>query len=589
MTQDEDLKKGTHTHLREVSFVELLYNQLTRSQMNQIFTAAVTLLLWHLTAASQSKSAAFQYLESTGEDVLLQQLKAHPDVVDDYYPNKEAKEEYDRYKVSIPPIEDYVISILVNPCGSNGTHGRDDLDIALGYDCCMDRFGAGEYGYKQGSRNFLSDGYSNGLPMPADEPLHNIDLVDEFGNLIDFRYSRRADDVIHIDESCTGLREPHSACIADRFAAAASKLVPACWDHNETVDATLDCHTPHGKRQSHCLQVSYSQNAYIHICGGEFANDDTCGEFLEVHKTNGSPYDDERTILSDVRLEAYSTNGMQTTTLSTTYKGDPTKLLCSYEEIDLRVGSMVKIKSNTATCCCPRMLSVNRSSKLGAFFCPKNKQVRDGPFTPKLTSLDELYPDGIHQRAFPVCPALDDEQDVLMCTQERAFADDIPLDHPGRYISRPCASVMKSEDRVEFTSKDLSGRYADVCPLGDIFSACGLSASSSGECQGTDQQFSFKDEIGKVVSLPTTPKGKYGITFNDGRSVYKFARDELEFLKPPFNYEIWLVKRNRFEKIVEKKKAFRVIWPRCTFDTVNGRYFPYAQLDDKGVPKASIG
>ena len=27
-------------------------------------------------------------------------------------------------------------------------------------------------------------GYSNGLPMSVDEPLHNIDLVDEFGNII---------------------------------------------------------------------------------------------------------------------------------------------------------------------------------------------------------------------------------------------------------------------------------------------------------------------------------------------------------------------------------------------------------------------
>ena len=139
--------------------------------------------------------------------------------------------------------------------------------------------------------------------------------MDEFGNLIDFRYSRRADDVIYIDESCTGLREPQLTCIADRFAASVSKSFPACWDHNETVDATLDCYTPQGKRQRNCMQASYSQNAYIHVCGGEFADDNSCGTFLEVHKSNGSPYDDEAAILADVHLTTYSTDGMKTTTL----------------------------------------------------------------------------------------------------------------------------------------------------------------------------------------------------------------------------------------------------------------------------------
>mmetsp|Transcript_8051 Transcript_8051/g.17158 ORF Transcript_8051/g.17158 Transcript_8051/m.17158 type:complete len:82 (-) Transcript_8051:108-353(-) len=76
----------------------------------------------------------------------------------------------------------------------------------------------------------------------------------------------------------------------------------------------------------------------------------------------------------------------------------------------------------------------------------------------------------------------------------------------------------------------------------------------------------------------------YGVTFNDGRTVYWFEKGELEFLKPPSNYEVWFVQRNRFEKIVQKKKPFKVTWPRCTFDSVNGRYFPYAKLDKDGNP-----
>ena len=55
---------------------------------------------------------------------------------------------------------------------TNGTYGRED-DVALGYDCCMERFGEGEYGYRIGTHNRFSNGFANGVPMSADEPLHN--------------------------------------------------------------------------------------------------------------------------------------------------------------------------------------------------------------------------------------------------------------------------------------------------------------------------------------------------------------------------------------------------------------------------------
>ncbi len=240
-----------------------------RTSMVLAYVVAVTTFLCFPLEVAAQHSAYDQAL-SKGKDELMNLLEVHPDVVDDYFPAKEARDEYDQYRVAYPPIEDYVISILVSPCGANGTHGRDDL--ALGYDCCISRFGAGEYAYRPGSRNLFSNGYSNGIPMSSDEPLHNIDLVDEFGNLLEYKYSRRADDIISIDEFCTGLREPHSACIEDRFAASVNKVRPPCWDHNETVDATLDCYTTNGKRQKHCMQVSYSQNpssvASAIICPG---------------------------------------------------------------------------------------------------------------------------------------------------------------------------------------------------------------------------------------------------------------------------------------------------------------------------------
>ncbi|KAL7467854.1 hypothetical protein ACHAXS_008085 [Conticribra weissflogii] len=554
--------------------------------------ATATILLtsyFPSTVLSQHREGSPQYEQtlSRGEAALKQLLQSHPDVADDYYPNREAAKVYEHYKVDFPPIEDFVIGILVNPCGANGTYGRDD-DVALGYDCCMGRFGQGEYAFRPGTRNQFSDGYSNGIPLGPDESLHNIDLVDEYGNELEYQYSRRADDVIYIDESCVSLREPHMACIADRFAAAKSPLFPPCWDHNQTVDATLDCYTPKGKRRKHCMQVSYSQNAYVTVCGGEYAHSDNCGTFLEIHKGNGSPYDDESVTLSDVKITTPVTNGMLTTTLPVTYKGDEKRILCSYEEINIKVGSMVRVTSVAKSCCCPRWLSQMTTSKIGAYLCPKRKWSKDGgPFAPSYRTLNEEYADYAFQESFPLCPALDENEDIIMCTQERGYADDLPLDHDGRFLVRPCEPMVEG-DNGTFSSEDLSGEYPGICPIDDTFKVCGMTSAPFEECHDKDRHFTFEGEIGKVVKLPDVKNNMYGVTFNDGRTVYWFEKEELEFLKPPSNYEVWFVQRNRFEKTVQKKKPFKVIWPRCTFDSVNGRYFPYAQLNEDGNPIAVI-
>ncbi|KAL3758469.1 hypothetical protein ACHAWU_004312 [Discostella pseudostelligera] len=414
---------------------------------------------------------------------------------------------------------------------------RED-DIALGYDCCMERYGRGEYGFRPGTRNRFSNGYSNGIPISPDEPLHNVDLVDEFGNELEFQYSRRANDILYIDESCVGLRDPHMACISDRFAASASKMRPPCWDNNQTVDSTLACFTPIGNKRSNCMQIAFSQNAYIFGCGGKFANDDSCGTYLEIHKPNGSPYDDEATILSDSKITVSATNGMLTTTIPLTYKGDPKRILCSYDEVDIRVGSMVRVHSDAPTCCCPPWLSPLRTSKIGAFFCPKRQWSKDGgPFAPALSSLEEEYMDDRFQRSFPWCPALDaEDQDFIMCTQERVFADDVEMSDPSRYFVHPC-TTLEEVDGGGYTSADVSGIYNNRCPYGVAFKGCGLGLSPNHGCHMKDHRFSFKDEIGKVFRV--SDDKKYGVSFNDGRSLYWFDRNELEFLKPDGSYEVW--------------------------------------------------
>ena len=536
-------------------------------------------------SVGESRTAQYEQAISQGEAALAAHLnlKAHQEVhVVVGNADKDKLLIESQYRFTFPPTNDYVVGILVNPCGANGTYGRED-DVALGYDCCMERFGSGEYGYRLGSKDRFSNGYSNGIPIDPDEPLHNIDLVDEFGNGLDYSHSRRADDFVFIDEKCTGLRQPHTACIADRFAAARSKLNPPCWDNNSTVDSTLACHTPTGKRQRHCMQVSFSLNAFIPICGGDFEESDTCGSFLELHGPS-TPYDNEEAVLSQTKITTPVSNGMYTTTLSLTYKDDPSRIICSYERNGIQVGSMVRVKS-PVSCCCPPWLSPLRDSNEGAFFCPKRKYAKDGgPFASDYKSLEEQYADHEFQQSFPRCPALDGD-DVLMCTQERVFAEDVPKDHSGRYFVRPCAPLVEADDGGQYSSADVSGLYPGVCPIDKRFAGCGL-IPSSGLCHGKDHQYVMKDEIGKVTSI--TNSNHYGVTFNDGRSVYWFQKDDLDFLKPESNYEVWFVVRNRFEKRVKKRKPFRVIWPRCTYDSVNDRYFPYAMLDGDGSPMSVL-
>ena len=333
------------------------------------------------------------------------------------------------------------------------------------------------------------------------------------------------------------------------------------------------------------MQFGYSVNALVVTCGGEFADVDSCGTFLEVHKTNGSPYDDESVALSRTKVATPVTNGMATTTIPLTYSGDPSRVLCSHEESKIGVNSMVRVMDNTAECCCPPWHSAIRTSKVGAYLCPKRRSGEGGPFAPSLRSLEEEFVDDLHQRDFPWCPQGVVDKDVLMCTQERPLSDELSENVAGKYLMRPCRDIEPSEDR-KLTSQDLSGKYEGACPLGDVFNSSCSAPNSSGQCLGKDHRFSFSNEIGKVVKVVDGPDNAeaFEVTFNDNRTSYVFAPDDLVHLPAPANYEVWFVQRNRHEKIVRKRKSFRVTWPRCTFDTVNERFFPWAVLDSNGNP-----
>lgn len=57
-----------------------------------------------------------------------------------------------------------------------------------------------------------------------------------------------------------------------------------------------------GNISEHCLAVGYSQTAISVICGGDYAEDDHCGTFLELHMGYDNSYVSTEDVLSEVRL-----------------------------------------------------------------------------------------------------------------------------------------------------------------------------------------------------------------------------------------------------------------------------------------------
>ena len=537
-------------------------------------------------------STSTEVEQRLGESKLSEQITSHPDVVDDYFPDREFERRYNSYRKKYPDPEDYVIDLLINPCGVNGTRNSKDNSIPLGYDCCMNHYGRGEYGYMK-----YHESYHNGeLPMnkleifkrrisaDVNEPFHNIVLVDEKGDEIPYDSSRRADDHTVIDEDCRGLRDPHSNCLRDRLKAEVSPFLPSCWDHNQTVDSTQDCYTPEGIRNSKCMQISYAQNAFIHVCGGKLANDDRCGTFIEIHVPNGSPYDNEETVIAKTKIISRETNGMTTTTIPLTYQNNDKRVLCSYIETKIRIGSMVRITEDSMECCCPAQY--NRKTKLGSFFCPRQSNEDSGPFAKKIDSISEHLKRDYQETIYPSCHDSEENLDSLLCS--RSIMSQYKVEPKMRSLLVGKATMLHTEicqplnftNRGFFSSPDLHGEYNTPCQLGDAFKACG---GISSNCVGMDNKFSFRGKIGKVSRLPSKEDGTYGVTFNDGRTEYSFQGHHLELQTLEANYELWLVQRNRFEKILQKRKGFRVVWPRCTYDLKNNQYLPFAELDRDGT------
>ena len=395
----------------------------------------------------------------------------------------------------------------------------------------------------------------------------------------------RPDDSIVIDETCIGERVPHFRCIGPRTRSIRMKMTIPCSDNNKTVSATSYCFTSDGILNENCMQVGYSQNAFIFTCGGDFENDPNCGTFLEIHKPNGSFYDEENTVIAETRLIHPFTNGMKTTTIPLTYKNDQSKLLCSASESKIRVGSMVLITNSSVPCCCPREFSYQ--TKRGSFMCPRKRRTKHGPFADSVDTMSERLERSKSFHSYPICPDLPEEKDSLYCSvnilDESPQLSNNPLFANGRFFSIPCKALEWNETKNKYISSVLDGEYDERCHYGEAFKAC--AALSQGiRCKGNDSLFTFSGEVGKVTRIINHNSGRnqYSVTFNDGRSSYIFEEGNIEVITPNSNYEIWWVQRTRYKRVIQHKKSFRVTWPSCTFDLVNDDYFPYAQLDGDG-------
>ena len=68
----------------------------------------------------------------------------------------------------------------------------------------------------------------------------------------------------------------------------------------------------------------------------------------------GTPYSDETDIISDVKITTEQVSGYYTTNLNLTWQGDLNRVLCSYTEDFIRVGSVVYITPTAPICCCPK-------------------------------------------------------------------------------------------------------------------------------------------------------------------------------------------------------------------------------------------
>ena len=524
------------------------------------------------------------------------------------------------YTENFPLPQNYKIYIFMDPCRSNA------------YNCCMNVFGEAEYPLTRLAKNEIERSVPVDLLASDTEVKQNYDLVYEDGSSVLSAQSVTADDDSILDYSCVRFRKPHLWCAGKNFAFTRSSYRPPCADNNASLNALASCPDPlTGDAHEKCAQVAYTQNAFIAQCG---VKDPECGTFLEIHQRQGTPYSSETDVISSVQIDQFNVSGAYTTMLNLTWMGEADKVLCAYSESEIRVGSVVYILPTSPQCCCPDQYDFVHQRTFvgvaapgfgvlptyaGAFWCPWGPGGTSGPYASYDKSVYDALVVDSNVVKYPFCHGGQEEPDVLMCSvQDPASA---------RFYTRECAAVnyttgsasdiaqfhndpAKAKNPYRFsgctaqdpcyTSIDLAGLYRPpMSAIGGIpeTGACpftpscarigGFNSSLSSGCVRPDKPFNFIGRVGVVVeidNLATVPQ--VWVTFNGGRTKYQFDQRWVEFNRPQRSqYEIWWVVRTKGGgRVVQKRKGFNVTEPQCTFDKQYNRYFPYAMLDDMGMP-----
>jgi hypothetical protein len=485
-----------------------------------------------------------------------EELAVHVDPYSVLLPNND-------YRFHYPLSEEYRIQMIIDPC-----RGHTDP-----ISCCVNVYGSPEYPKLIVSGHTQERVVAYSVLGNETEVQLNYELVYEDTSAISTAATRTPDDDELHDTACNGIGDPYSWCYGKNYAYKKSSLRPACMDNNQSLNALDDCYGIDGSVNSRCVQVGYSQNAFVGTCLDD--SDPHCGTFIEVHSIQGTPYSTQDDVIADVRIASREVSGFTTTVLPLSWMGSSNKVLCSYTESYIRVGSIVYVLPRmqyTPTCCCPKPFKP--STRVGSVQCPKGPN-GGGAFAFKIQNMAQTITVDTNVLAYPYCNIdLTSTYDSMLCS--------VYDKEDRRHYVRQCDNVTLDSSGSYYVSLDLDGLdYAGVCPY---FPSCALTIDD-GKCRGEDLVYTFQGRVGRVTAvddaalIPTVM-----VTFNDGRTSYLFNKDMVTLETYKSMYELWWVLRTPTEFVVQKRKGFNVTEPACTFDTVNNRYFPYAVLDDDGNP-----
>ena len=463
---------------------------------------------------------------------------------------------------SYPTSEDFRVGIIMDPCRGH----RDPIS------CCMNVFGVPEYQSMKVTGHTQERVVAYPVIGNETEVQPNYVLSYEDSSPVPAFAQRTPDDSTVHDYDCQGLAVPYSWCAGKNYAYQKTADYAACNDYNQTLNALSNCFEPDGTELSHCVAVAYTQTAFIGLCS---TDDSHCGTYLEVHQIEGTPYSAQEDVVTERRIETRGVSGFYTTTVPLTWMGDQRKVLCAYTESFIRIGSIVYIKPTVPVCCCAK--PYKPATRVGSIQCPTGPG-GGGAFGTNTKNLAQTLLVDMLTENYPLCSSdLNSDSDTMLCSAwER-------LDM--RHYTRPCLAVDQSDPNVwrTWTSNDLDGKeYDGQCPY---FDSCALTLDG-GKCKGEDLVYTFGGRVGRVTyvdDVSLIPKVR--VTFNDGRTSYLFNKDQVEKEYKLSMYEMWWTLRTKSELVVQKRKGFNVTEPKCTFDIVNNRYFPYTLLDDDGNPK----